>query len=200
MQGCAPAGSVASGLRLRFAPWKNGLSGGCLTRRLRLGWSERLARIRVGSQLTRQPVANQRLRRWERTPSPFYSFACHGAQSRLRPDATDPPAGRSRTRHVAPAARFGQAAPSVRKLHRRRPHPSRQGFATAVRTSNEPTLILANRTANPSRGGIVRHAPEVQFSGRSPRCRRRNVPRPAAARRRARNHECGRELTRNAAP
>ena len=69
------------------------------------------------------------------------------------------------------AARCGQAGASVRKLRRRRSYPSRRRFAAGGRGSCELTLIIARPWVNPSRDGTVRHAPEVQFSGRRPRCR-----------------------------
>src|SRR5687768_5504371 len=47
-------------------------------------------------------------------------------------------------RHVAVGARCGQAAASVRKLLRRRPHLPRHGFATGYQIRKMPTLILAS--------------------------------------------------------
>jgi hypothetical protein len=113
---------------------------------------------------------------WGSGPSPAQTTSPAGAADGLRHssdrlhDARAVDTGTSRSRHDAGRPlRSSKTAPQASLAPRR-------GFATALRVNCELTLILASPTFIPSRGGIVRHAPEVQFSGRSPRCRGRGVP------------------------
>jgi hypothetical protein len=61
--------------------------------------------------------------------------------------------------------------------------PTRRGSDSprTERPTRRPTLIISQRTAIPSRDGIVRHAPEVHFSGRRPRRRGPEVAPPPTA-------------------